>query len=121
MQTIYQEKKRLMMRNNLPKLVRDKIPEIIKRSGRTCEFRKADSNEIQYVLYSKLIEENREFFDNPSLIEAADIYEVFLCILQHSGFELNDVIHCANLKRSERGSFTNHLILESMGEDQPYS
>ena len=104
-----------MTKNDLPKLVRDKIPEIIKRSGRTCKFRKANLSEVDQLLSSKLNEESSEFFHRPSLMEAADIYEVFLCILESSSLKLSDVIHCADLKRTEKGSFKDHLVLEGVG------
>ena len=69
--------------SELPKLVRNKIPEIIKESGRKCSYTVASKEEMKALLFEKLREESLEFIENPCVQEAADIYEVFLAILNH--------------------------------------
>jgi predicted house-cleaning noncanonical NTP pyrophosphatase (MazG superfamily) len=59
------------------KLVRDKIPEIIKNSNRIPECKILDEDEeyTQYLI-RKLQEEVQEFMENPCVEELADIKEV---------------------------------------------
>jgi hypothetical protein len=58
-----------------------------------------------------MLEEVNEFIDDPSLDEAADIYEVFLTFIKNWGFELTDVIKQADTKREERGGFEERVVL----------
>ena len=57
------------------KLVRDKIPDIIKENGKKCKYHVADHSEYKASLYEKMREELDEFIDTPCYEEAADIYE----------------------------------------------
>ena len=102
--------------NDLPKLVRDKIPQIIKDSGKNCTYRVAKPEEIKSLLFSKLREESEEFFEKPSVEEAADIYEVFLALLNNWELDFSSVINHAYYKREERGSFNSKIILEDLGD-----
>ena len=58
------------------KLVRDKIPQIIEESGRSCEYHVASHDEYKTRLYEKMREELDEFIEAPCEEEAADMYEV---------------------------------------------
>ena len=100
----------------LPKLVRDKIPQIIKDSGKDCTYRTANPEEIKSLLFNKLKEESEEFFERPCVEEAADIYEVFLALLNNWELDFSSVINHAYYKREERGSFNNKIILEDLGD-----
>ena len=99
---------------SLPKLVRNKIPEIIAGQGRNCKYRIASREEMETLLFDKLKEEAEEFFENPNLSEAADIYEVFLAILGHWDIDFSDVVNHSYYKRDERGSFDNRIVLEGV-------
>ena len=55
------------------KLVRDKIPTIIKENGSKCKFHVADQQEFEEKLYEKLQEELVEFVGKPSAEEFADM------------------------------------------------
>jgi len=101
--------------SKLPKLVRNKIPEIISESGKACKTRIAKSEEMKEFLFEKLKEESREFFEKPSVEEAADMYEVFLAILNHWKIDFTSVVNHAYYKREERGSFNKKIILEVLG------
>ena len=97
-----------------PKLVRDKIPEIIKAAGKTCFTHKADIPEYQLLLHDKMIEELSEFMEEPCLEEAADMWEVFISILRHWDLDLSDVIFKAEDKRKDRGSFKEGIVLDEI-------
>lgn len=100
--------------SDLPKLVRDKIPEIIAESGQKCTYTVASRDEMKILLADKLREESLEFFENPSIQEAVDIYEVFLAMLNHWEIDFYSVVNFSYYKRDERGSFRNGFVLESI-------
>ena len=95
------------------KLVRDKIPNIIRESGNKFETKTTESAwEHLAWLKIKIDEESQEFLQDPCVEEAADIYEVFLSIIHLTGHKLEDVINVADRKRSERGSFKKGILLK---------
>ena len=100
--------------SSLPKLVRDKIPEVIAESDRGCKYRIASQQELGKLLFDKLREESEEFIENPGVGEAIDIYEVFLGILNHWDIDFMDVVNQSYYKRDERGGFSNGIVLESV-------
>jgi len=99
---------------NLPKLVRDKIPGIIRESGRELQAHVADSAELNTLLIEKMREELSEFSETPCLDEAADIYEVFLALLKNWKLKFSDVRNTAALKKEIRGSFEQGIVLDNI-------
>jgi predicted house-cleaning noncanonical NTP pyrophosphatase (MazG superfamily) len=94
------------------KLVRDNIPEIIKRSGKTAVV-KAETNNTKFRqhLFDKIIEELNEFKEEPSAEEAADILEVFHALLKFEKINF-DLVKEVRLKKGLlRGGFDKRLIL----------
>ncbi len=98
----------------LPKLVRDRIPEIIENSGKTATKYLATGKELDNFLIRKIVEEVSEFEETPCLEEAADIYEVFLAILDNWKLKFSDVEETANIKKELRGAFQKGIILEQV-------
>lgn len=96
------------------KLVRDKIPEIIREAGSDCRVHPAKDSELTYYLAKKMQEEVAEYIKDPSVEEAADIYEVFRSLLKMRNLDLSDVIFKAEDKRSARGGFELGLILDEV-------
>tara|TARA_B100000700_G_scaffold308230_1_gene385632 strand:- start:196 stop:561 length:366 start_codon:yes stop_codon:yes gene_type:complete len=108
----------------MKKLVRDKIPAIIAKTGKMPDFYVALREEYEQELFKKLVEELEEFKENPCIEEAADIYEVFLAILDHWNMVPLDVASYGNKKRYEKGGFRQRFILnlrrlEEEDEDEP--
>jgi predicted house-cleaning noncanonical NTP pyrophosphatase (MazG superfamily) len=99
---------------SLPKLVRDKIPQLIESSGRSCEYEIADEGQMKTFLEAKMKEECQEFFESPSLSEAADIYEVFLAVLDNWGLEMSEVLQHSQHKKVNNGAFKNKIILQEI-------
>jgi len=105
------------------KIVRNKIPDIIKESGRTCKYRKITGKERVTALVNKLVEEAEEVLDayeNGTITEfkeeMADLHEVFMETLQHTSIDYGDVISAGILKNMEKGSFTDGIFLEEIEE-----
>ena len=96
------------------KLVRDKIPEIIKASGKECEIEIAPKEERYSLLENKLQEEVGEFLEDKNLEELADIMEV-LCGLAHVlGYSEEDLLKMRDKKREERGGFKEGIVLKAV-------
>ena len=97
---------------NSVKLVRDRIPQIIEESGRSCDYHVATGEELKQRLYEKMREELDEFVENPCVEEAADMWEVLHAIFEVHGIHHRDVMNKAEDKKEQRGAFTKGIILE---------
>ena len=95
------------------KLVRDKLPDIIRSKGSSCEFEVINTNrEFVVWLKAKMDEESQEFLQNPCIEEAADMYEVLISMIDLYGIKPENVVKFAEKKRLERGSFLEGILLK---------
>jgi len=101
------------------KLVRDKIPEIIHSKGKTCKTRKLESAEFALELKKKLQEEVKEYLEEPSSEELADILEVVDELASTEGVTLDYVFRIKEEKKKARGGFSDRIFLESVTEAEP--
>ena len=93
----------------MQKLVRDQIPEIIKKSGRHCSVRVLDDQEYYIELKRKLVEEVDEFLAETNLEELADIVEVIYALTKVIGYDEKKLDEVRHKKNSERGAFEQRL------------
>jgi len=93
------------------KLVRDKIPEIIEKQGKTCQYRVMEQAEYLRLLEEKLQEELNEYLESKSLEELADLYEVMLAVLAARGYTPGQLEAAALEKRQKRGGFDRRILL----------
>lgn len=93
------------------KLVRDKIPQIIKEAGKTCNIRYADEKEQLKLLEEKLQEEVSEYMEAKNLEELADIMEVLFGLAKNIGFSEERLLKCREDKRNQRGGFEEGVVL----------
>jgi predicted house-cleaning noncanonical NTP pyrophosphatase (MazG superfamily) len=98
------------------KLVRDKIPEIIRRSGRTPRVTTLDEQAYRTALYDKLREEAAELRvarrREEVIDELADLLEVVVALAATHDVTLDAIIEAARRKRADRGGFEMRLWLE---------
>lgn len=94
------------------KLVRDRIPDIIRAKNQTAVMHVADEAEYWIKLKEKLREEVDEFCAAENLEELADVMEVILAIQAHKGFDPQAVEAERQAKADKRGGFVQRLILE---------
>jgi predicted house-cleaning noncanonical NTP pyrophosphatase (MazG superfamily) len=97
------------------KLVRDRIPEILQKSGVVVEARVLTTEEYAKALRTKLIEEaselDRALTTKDMQEEMADVLEVIEAIAAFSGFSLDDIRAVQKTKRDERGGFSKRIFL----------
>lgn len=98
------------------KLVRDRIPEIIERSGKTCTTRILAEEEYIVALDMKLQEELNEYLSDGSLEELADLLEVMMAAAEARGHSFAEVEAIRHEKAAKRGGFREHIFLESVTE-----
>jgi len=96
------------------KLVRDKIPEIIKQDKNTPITHIADNKEYWEKLKEKLIEEVHEFLIENNKEEFADILEVLHAISDFKNFDKKYVNQIRKEKAEKRGRFKDKIILEKV-------
>ena len=94
------------------KLVRDRIPEIIRAGGGAPITHVASNEEYGLRLDEKLLEEIEEFFGSREPEELADILEVVFALAAHAGISREELERLRAKKAEERGAFTQRIILE---------
>ena len=98
------------------KLVRDKIPTIIKSKGKKFSTHVTSTEEYKQKLKEKLLEEASEFLKEPSIEEIGDVAEVFGAILEAFDYSVEDLQRQVLNKIADKGSFLDRTILEYVEE-----
>lgn len=96
------------------KLVRDKIPEIIAATGKTCQTRILSREEYIAKLDEKLSEELAEYQESKSLEELADLLEVMEATVKARGYTWDELLQVRDEKRAKRGGFEDRILLEEV-------
>ena len=104
------------------KLIRDKIPQIIKAKDKVAHVRKIRGRELKDAVGRKILEETFELFDewqkenrDDILKESADLLEIVLKALSIHGFTLDDLLQRQQERAADRGAFEKQLFLEQVG------
>ncbi len=98
------------------KLVRDRIPEIIAADGKKYKARILGDREYRKELIKKLQEEAKEFLENPSVEELADLKELIIAIRESLKIHAGTLEDVRRKKATERGRFKKKIFLESTEE-----
>jgi predicted house-cleaning noncanonical NTP pyrophosphatase (MazG superfamily) len=96
------------------KLVRDKIPEIIKKDNQNPVTHVATDKEYFKKLKEKLKEETDEFIKEDTKEEFVDILEVIHAISDFKKFNKQEINNLREEKAKERGRFKDKVILEKI-------
>ena len=99
------------------KLVRDKIPEIIKKENRRPITRLLKNEEYINELNKKLQEEVKEYLEDNNVEELADIVEVIYGILDSENVTIEEFETIRKSKAEKRGAFKERIFLEKVLED----
>jgi predicted house-cleaning noncanonical NTP pyrophosphatase (MazG superfamily) len=92
------------------KLVRDKIPEIIRAAGQVAVVHTADPTEFQVLLRQKLTEEVDEFLISQEPEELADILEVLYALAASLGLDAAELEALRQAKAELRGGFAKRVV-----------
>lgn len=106
------------MRVEYNKLVRDKIPQIIKESGRVCEYKVLGDSEIKDALKEKLIEKAQIFSNKPSEDELSDIYELLNAIVETYDYEPLHIDYLKLQNKESKGTYSHRVYLISVDDGQ---
>ena len=98
------------------KLVRDKIPEIIKKENRRPITRLLKNEEYINELNKKLQEEVKEYLEDNNVEELADIVEVIYGILDSKNVTIEEFETIRKSKVEKRGAFKERIFLEKVLE-----
>jgi len=93
------------------KLVRDKIPQILKKHGSQIKTYVCDNKEYIERLKNKLQEEVDEFLQDDTIEELADILEVVYAIAKHKKTSKKELEKIREEKFQKRGGFDEKIIL----------
>ncbi len=98
------------------KLVRDKIPEIIKKAGKEPITHIANEEEYWRKLKEKLQEEVGEFLKESNEEELSDILEVINAICDFKNINKEGLESVRKGKAEKRGKFEEKIILDEVKE-----
>jgi predicted house-cleaning noncanonical NTP pyrophosphatase (MazG superfamily) len=96
------------------KLVRDRIPELIERDGRSLRIETLTEAEFRTALLDKLLEEAgeaREATAEQLPTELADVLEVLDAIVSTFGIQRATPVGLQEQRRNERGGFDRRVKL----------
>ena len=103
-----------MVRIEYHKLVRDRIPELIRNDGYTCDTTTMDEREYQDALRAKLVEEALEAAsanEETMVTELADLYEVINALMSEYNIDITAVRNEQRRRQEERGGFEQRIRL----------
>jgi len=98
------------------KLIRDRIPEAVVATGKSCEVRVLDEQAFPEALRVKLQEELKEYLESSKVEELADLLEVVYALAQLEGVSRDGLEAIRMKKADERGGFEKRLFLVSVSE-----
>ena len=94
------------------KLVRDKIPDIIRADGKNPITRVLTDKEFLDELDKKLNEEVAEYQADKSIEEMADVLEVLFAICEARGHSIEELMEVKQAKQDKRGGFKDKIFWE---------
>jgi predicted house-cleaning noncanonical NTP pyrophosphatase (MazG superfamily) len=95
-----------------PKLVRDKVPELIKKEKKIPITRNATQGELLALLKKKLQEEVDEFLEVGCEEELSDIFEVMYAICDYKGWPIEEIETIREKKAKAKGKYSKRVVLE---------
>ena len=95
------------------KLVRDRIPDMIRAQGETPRIRILEQEEYLHHLEQKLDEEVAEYHRDKNAEELADILEVVYALAEEIGCSKEELLAVYEKKHTDRGGFRDRVFLIS--------
>lgn len=104
------------MKKQYNKLVRDRIPQIIRDQGKKCTTQILDEATYGDMLEQKLQEELTEYLQSKSAEELADLLEVMMAVAAAGGHTWQQIEQIRLEKRQQRGGFEDRIALLEVTE-----
>ena len=98
------------------KLVRDRIPEIIESTGKSCKTEILSDEDYLKMVDAKLDEELSEYHQDQNIEELADLLEVIRAAAVARGYSLEDLERVRAEKATKRGAFEKKILLTEVRE-----
>ena len=99
------------------KLVRDRIPEIIESSGKTCTVEILSGEDYLRMVDAKLDEELAEYHKDQNIEELADLLEVIYAATKARGYSIEQLETVRSEKAAKRGAFDKKILLKEVVEN----
>ena len=99
------------------KLVRDRIPEIIEASCKTCVTEILSDEDYLRMVDAKLDEELAEYHKDQNIEELADLMEVIHAAAIARGYTLEELEQVRAEKSEKRGGFAKKILLKEVVEE----
>ena len=99
------------------KLVRDRIPEIIEASGKTCVTEILSDEDYLRMIDAKLDEELAEYHKDQNVEELADLIEVIYAAAIARGYTIEQLEKVRAEKAEKRGGFQKKILLLEVTEE----
>lgn len=106
------------MSKTYDKLVRDRIPEIVRGRGAVPTTRTVEGSDLEARLVAKLHEEVAEFEESREPEELADVMEVLYALGKVRGVDEEGLEKLRGDKRAARGGFDDGIVLEKVVEPE---
>ena len=104
--------------SELPKLVRDYIPDQIAKNNLSVMYSFADEKDYKLYLERKLVEEVAEYLESNSSEELADILEVVFALAETKEISEKQLMKIRKSKRKKNGAFKNGIILKQIASEE---
>ena len=98
-------------------MVRDRIPEIIEASGKSCVTEILSDEEYLKMIDTKLDEELAEYHKDQNIEELADLLEVIRTAAIARGYSVEELEKVRAEKAGKRGGFEKKILLKEVIED----
>ena len=99
------------------KLVRDRIPEIIEKSGKKYTVETLNDSDYLTMIDKKLDEELAEYHKDQNIEELADLLEVIYAATKVRGYSIEDLEKVRVEKTEKRGGFDKKILLKKVIEE----
>lgn len=103
-----------MKRIKFEMLVRDHVPTLIEKSGRSVVAKRANPEEIQELLHFKLHESLNQYENTQDILDLIKCLEVIDAIAKAQGIDSDQVLKIKEAMRNEKGGFEEMLVLKEI-------
>lgn len=104
------------MKKKYDKLIRDKIPKIIKESGKNFEIEETKGEKLLKYIKEKIVEENSELISAKSkediVNEFADVFEILDKYRMELDISNSEISEARKNKNKKRGKFKKNFVLK---------